>query len=420
MEVPHKCVTVTVGLPAYKHAFADTRGCGKACKAPVPTGLFLEYLMDKRFYNGKLLRCGYTTGTCAAAATRAAALMLLGKAPVEMVDIRTPNGYELQLNVLDTRQSADEASCAIRKDAGDDPDVTDGVLVYSRVRRSKAGIAIDGGAGVGRVTQPGLDQPVGSAAINSVPRDMIRREAERTRTECGYTGGLDITISIPDGERLAGRTFNPYLGIEGGISVLGTSGIVEPMSEAALVDTLRAEMSMLRETGEENLLICIGNYAEDFAKSRLGLGAQPGVKCSNFIGDAIASAAELGFKKLLLIGHVGKLVKLGIGLMNTHSSHGDGRMETLAACALQAGADIQLLRAMMDCVTTDAAISLLGKAGLLDGCMAELGRRIEHHIGRRLLPDMQCGFVCFTNGEPHAGVLVQSADAGQLMDIWRV
>lgn len=376
-------------------------------------------MQAKRFYNGKLLRCGYTTGTCAAAAAKAAAKLLLGCEAVHSVSIATPKGIELQLDVWDINMDADKASCAIRKDAGDDPDVTDGVLVYACVKRIDAGINIDGGEGIGRVTKPGLNQPVGNAAINSVPRAMIKQAVEQACAEHGYTGGLDILISIPEGAELAKRTFNPYLGIVGGISVLGTSGIVEPMSEAALVDTTHAEMSVLKEAGYDRLLICIGNFGEDFAKHQLGLGLKPSVKCSNFIGDAIASAAELGFKDVLLIGHIGKMVKLGIGLMNTHSGHGDGRMETLAACALQAGADIEALHRVMDCITTDAALCILDDAGVLEGSMEALGRRISHHLQRRLLPGMNCEFICFTTKKPY-GLLVQSDAAQQLMEKWRV
>ena len=187
--------------------------------------------------DGKKLRLGYTTGSCAAAAAKAAAWMLLSGSKKESIRLLTPKGMELTLAVEDICLSPDCVRCAIRKDSGDDPDITRDTLIYAEVRKTETvGIVIDGGQGVGRVTKPGLDQPVGAAAINSVPRLMIREAVEEVCGLFGYTGGMYVVISAPDGETLAKKTFNPRLGIEGGISILGTTGIVEPMSEQALVE----------------------------------------------------------------------------------------------------------------------------------------------------------------------------------------
>lgn len=376
--------------------------------------------MNQRILVGqKLLRCGYTTGSCAAAAAKAATAMLLSNQREPVVTIRTPNGTRLALDVLHAEIHADRASCAVRKDSGDDPDATNGILVFAAVSRIPAGIEIDGGEGIGRVTKAGLDQPVGAAAINSVPRGMIRQAALQAAKEVGYDGGLRVIISAPEGEKLAARTFNPRMGIVGGISILGTSGIVEPMSDAALADTVRAEVAMLAVQNKRELLITLGNYGEAFARDTLGLSFHSHVKCSNFVGDAIAAAIERGFGKILLVGHIGKLVKLGIGMLNTHSGNGDGRLETLMACALEAGGNLSLLREIMDCVSTDAALARISEHGLLTPVMGALKSRIAYHLSRHVLPETVIGFVCFTNAGEYRGILAMSDNAGDLMKLWR-
>ena len=196
--------------------------------------------------NQKRLRTGYTTGSCAAGAAKAAVQMLLGDEAVRQVRLHTPKGIELYLEVEKPARGLDWVSCAVRKDSGDDPDVTDGVYVYAKAEKTKEpGVRLRGGEGVGIVTRKGLGLAVGEAAINPVPRKMIREAVESVCSSYGYQGGIAVVISIPEGAELAGRTFNPRLGIEGGISVLGTTGIVEPMSEQALIDTIYAQLSLI-------------------------------------------------------------------------------------------------------------------------------------------------------------------------------
>ena len=369
--------------------------------------------------DGKLLRCGYTTGACAAAAAKAATSMLLTGEPAPTVSLPTPKGVMLTLDVLDGKIGENSASCAIKKDSGDDPDVTNGVLIYATVERSISGIQISGGVGVGRVTKPGLDQPVGEAAINATPRRMITEAVEAVCIQNGYTGGISVCISVPNGEEIAKRTFNPRMGIEGGISIIGTTGIVEPMSHTALIDTIRLELRQLAGTGIKSVLLAPGNYGEAFAAARLQLSLSAHVACSNFIGDAIDAAVELGFTKLLLVGHIGKLVKLGIGMTNTHSANGDGRMEALLACALEAGAELPLLKGIVACVTTDAALALLYSAGLLRETMRILGARIDACLKRRVPEGVDIGYLCFTNAEGFGGILVQSENTDNLLRLWR-
>ena len=369
---------------------------------------------------GKTMRCGYTTGSCAAGAARAATEMLLTGKIVESVELDTPKGIRLTLEIVNPEIGADFARCAVQKDSGDDPDITNGILVYATARKIPSGISIDGGEGVGRVTRPGLDQPVGAAAINSTPRRMIAEQVQTACAECGYSGGIGIIISIPDGRALASRTFNPRIGIEGGISVIGTTGIVEPMSNAALVDTIRVELSVLAASGARGVLLCPGNYGEDFARNVLHMDMSRQVSTSNFIGDAIEAAVSDGFERILLVGHIGKLVKLGIGKSNTHSANGDGRMETLIACALECGGELPLLQKLLRCVTTDAALDALDAAGLLEPTMQTLGRRIQSSLIRRVPTHTEIGFICFTNAEPHQGILCQSENAEKLAAEWTI
>ncbi len=265
--------------------------------------MLFEHYIQK---GSKNLRMGFTTGSCAALAAKAAALMLFTGEYVEKVSIITPKGLTVEVPVLETKLGIGYAGCAVQKDAGDDPDVTDGALVYAEVRKTKRGfISIDGGKGIGRVTRAGLDQPVGAAAINRVPRLMIEKAVREVCEHYDYEGGLDIIISIPKGVELARRTFNPKLGIEGGISVLGTSGIVEPQSTQALIDCIGIELRALAAEGKRNIVITPGNYGEGFIKENPFLANAPIVKCSNYIGEALDFAVASGFEKILLVGHIG-------------------------------------------------------------------------------------------------------------------
>ena len=363
---------------------------------------------------GKRLRCGYTTGTCAAAATSAAAELLLGGVIVPSVVVSTPAGIEVVVDVEETDRGETWATCAVRKDAGDDPDITDGVLVMARVALSEGSdVVIDGGFGVGRVTKPGLDQGVGEAAINSVPRAMIREAACAAAEAHGYTGGLAVTISIPDGVELAKRTFNPRLGIEGGISVLGTSGIVRPMSEDALISSIKLELKVLRSSGVTDLVLVPGNYGHDFAVSELGLTEEHMVSCSNYLGVAIDEAALLGFETLLLVGHIGKLAKVASGAMNMHSRVADGRAETLAAHAAMAGASAEDVALIMEAPTTDAMLDILAERDLLEESMTTMTARLGEHVARRAASRLRTEVVVFSKQH---GLLGASQGAAELME----
>ncbi|MCQ2408450.1 MAG: cobalt-precorrin-5B (C(1))-methyltransferase CbiD [Oscillospiraceae bacterium] len=354
--------------------------------------------MNRFIYRGtKKLRCGYTTGSCAAGAAKAAAKMLLSGETISQITLMTPAGIPLTLDILELRLTDDCASCAIRKDSGDDPDITNGILIYATVCKCESGVVIDGGEGIGTVTKPGLDQPAGNAAINSTPRRMITDALTEIAAEHGYAGGFHVIITAPEGAEIAKKTFNPRMGITGGISIIGTTGIVEPMSNAAVVDTIRAEANMRRAAGQKNLLLTVGNYSDTFLQDFRPELAERAVMCSNFIGDALDIGVTLGFRRILLIGHIGKLVKLGAGIMNTHSSYADGRMETLIACGALAGIPRELLVQIPECVTTDAALNILYQHPKYTEMLQILTERIAYYLSARVKDQVQTGAVVFSN-----------------------
>ena len=358
------------------------------------------------------LRCGYTTGTCAAGAARAAAEALLrGSFPAQVL-VDTPAGIPVLLEPENQNLGSDWASCGIRKDGGDDQDVTNGALIVATVRKTQSGIRIDGGQGVGRVTRLGLNQPVGAAAINSGPRSMIEAQVRQALLDAGADCGMEVTISVPEGQHLAAKTFNPRLGIEGGISILGSTGIVRPMSRQALVDTTRVEMQMHWAEGVRDLLMTPGNYGSDFAAHQLGLDISRAVQCSNFIGDALDNAVNLGFSSLLLVGHIGKLCKLAAGVMDTHSRTADGRREVFVTHAALCGAQRPLLGKLYEAVTTDAALELLTQAGLSEAVMDSIAQAVGENLLHRT-GNMNTQAILFSQA---TGLTAMTAGARELLE----
>ena len=365
------------------------------------------------------LRWGYTTGSCAAAAAKAAAIFLLDGRPPQAVSLQTPKGICLRLCVEDPSRCDGWAQCAVRKDSGDDPDVTNGVLVYARVWRiPEEEIRIDGGIGVGRVTKPGLDQPVGAAAINRSPREMITRELRRLVSSRGLAGGFQVEISIPEGAALAAQTFNPRMGIVGGISVLGTTGMVEPMSQQALIDTIRVELDLQAAAKEPYVLLTPGNLGETFLQEQLGRTVQA-VQCGNFIGEALDLAVSKGFQGALVVGHIGKLVKLAGNMFQTHSRYGDCRMDILIACAAVAGGISSTLAAeVAQSATTDHAMEILSRAGLWEKTLSVLLARIQENLVHRTAKqaaDFLTGAVLFSR----QGYIGQTPSSLPLWEYWK-
>ena len=394
------------------------------------TGLEDKYIIK----NNKRLRYGYTTGSCAAGATRGAARMLLSGASLSEVELQTPKGITLNLQLHDITKDENYVSCAVQKDAGDDPDTTNGILVYAKVEKISAeaakniidnqntdskkviihsNIILDGGVGVGRVTKPGLSQKVGEAAINPVPKAMILREAEEAAQEYDYEGYLKITISVPEGEEISKKTFNPRLGIMGGISILGTSGIVEPMSERALIASIQVEMKQHFFQGENYILVTPGNYGADYLREHMTIPFENNIKCSNYVGETIDMAIDMGVKGILFVAHIGKFVKVAAGIMNTHSHCADGRMEVLCASAIRAGGTLECAREILEAGTTDEALAVIDRYGILEETMAIVMEKIQFYLDHRSYEQILLGAVVFSNVY---GLLGQTRDALKLME----
>lgn len=371
-------------------------------------------MLEKYVSKGsKKLRCGFTTGTCAAAASAGAARMLLSGKVIENITVITPSGNSVTVGLTDIKKENDYVSCAVQKDSGDDPDVTDKILVYSTVSYEKSGITVDGGEGVGRVTKKGLKQQIGEAAINPVPRKMIEEQLKTAASDYSYDGGLKAVISVPMGIQIAKKTFNPRLGIEGGISILGTTGIVEPMSEQALIDTISVELDVRKAQNEEFIIVTPGNYGQDFLRDNLCIAVDKCVKCSNFIGDTIDMCIEKGFKSMLLVGHIGKLSKLGCTIYNTHSRYADGRMEAFALCAALCGAEREILENILGCITTDAALEILKKEGIFDETIKMLEKRIDRSLKLRAKGSIEIGMITFSE---EYGILCKTENADNMLE----
>jgi len=384
---------------------------------------------------GKLMRRGYTTGSCAAAASKAAAVMLLSGEETDSIIIDTPKGITLTLDVLDILRGPGFARCAIRKDSGDDPDDTNGTLIYATVSVTDAKIPeeepvmqpqtasveqlderveIWGGIGVGKVTKPGLSCKVGGPAINPVPRKMITQEVLTAMRQYGSKEALRVVIAVPDGPAIAPKTFNPRLGIEGGISILGTSGIVEPMSDRALIDTMYTEMDSRKANGYNDLLVFFGNYGADFTRDEMKLDISTAVTCSNFVGELLDYAVLKGFESVLIIGHSGKLIKLAQGVMNTHSKYADCRSEFLALQAMFHGASPEIGKEIYQALTTDEMTNILKREGLFEAVIEEAAKKIDFYMQKRVHGKLKTGAILFSNVY---GILGETAGAEELLKL---
>ncbi len=360
----------------------------------------------------------------------AAASVLLGKGPGPgsccYAKVTLPDGSDAVFEAEVTVSEKDYACCEVVKDAGDDPDVTNGMricakvsyaegtpeAVYEQSSEEDIRVLIDGGEGVGRVTKEGLDQPVGAAAINTVPRRMIREAVGSEMDAYGYGGKLSVIISIPGGRERAKKTFNPSLGIEGGLSVLGTTGIVEPMSEQALIDTIGVEISMHMARKEKTLILTPGNYGMDFLRDNYGISPENIIKISNFAGDSIDMAVCAGAKRIVMAGHIGKFIKLAGGIMNTHSHQADARMEILTAYAAVAGAGPDTARKLMGSATVDAGLEILKEEGYFGLTMKLMKESIEKHVRSRAGDGTEVGIIVFSNV---FGLLAESENVRELL-----
>ena len=368
----------------------------------------------------KELRKGFTTGSCGAAAAKAALYMLLTGSVKDEIEIITPGGAVFRTEVKDTFREGNRVRCAVVKDGGDDPDVTTGLHVTAEVRAEERGdgaleIQIEGGPGVGRVTLPGLDQPVGNAAINRVPRQMIEKELTEVAELLDFRGRIRVILSVPGGEAAAERTFNPRLGIEGGISILGTTGIVEPMSTRAILDTIRVELNQRKALGDRIAAVSPGNYGLNFMQETYGYDLNRSVKCSNYVGDTVDMVREMGFRGMLLTGHIGKLIKVSGGIMNTHSKEGDARMELLAAGVIRAGGSTDTLRGILNCRVTEEALGIIQaeSPALLRKSMESVMDRILYYLRKRAGKELPVECILYSN---EFGLLAASPGAMDMLE----
>lgn len=368
----------------------------------------------------KELRKGFTTGSCGAAAAKAALYMLLTGSVKDEIEIITPGGAVFRTEVKDIFREGNRVRCAVVKDGGDDPDVTTGLHVTAEVRAEEWAdgtleIRIEGGPGVGRVTLPGLDQPVGNAAINRVPRQMIEKELSEVAEILDFRGRIRVILSVPGGEAAAERTFNPRLGIEGGISILGTTGIVEPMSTRAILDTIRVELNQRKALGDRIAAVSPGNYGLNFMQETYGYDLNRSVKCSNYVGDTVDMVREMDFRGMLLTGHIGKLIKVSGGIMNTHSKEGDARMELLAAGVIRAGGSMDTLRGILNCRVTEEALGIIQaeSPALLRKSMESVMDRILYYLRKRAGEELPVECILYSN---EFGLLAASPGAMDMLE----
>lgn len=369
--------------------------------------------MDKYIVkNGKELRYGYTTGSCATAVSAAATEMLLTGKKIEEVVIRLPSTEQVIFQLVDIEINKEFVSCATIKDGGDDPDVTHGAKIYGKVSYGGKGINLIGGEGIGTVTAKGLQCEVGQPAINPTPRKMIIKNVEKVLAENNCDSSLDIELSVKNGKEIAEKTYNGRLGIVGGISILGTTGIVEPMSEKALVDTIKIMIDKQYSVDPNAILISPGNYGEKFCKDYLTLDINKAVKISNYIGEALDYIKYKGFKKILLVGHTGKLVKIAAGVMNTHSSYADGRMEIIGIHSGLAGAGVETLENIMKAVTTDQAFDIIKDKDYYCTVKDSILEKVLYHLNFRLKNEVDIQVVMFTTDKEH---IIMSENADKLI-----
>lgn len=314
------------------------------------------------------LRSGLTTGSCATATSLAAARLLLTGQASDAVQITLPKGKVVQMRLEFCRLLDDGAEAGTLKDAGDDPDVTHGALLYSRVRlQAQPGVRFVAGSGVGTVTRPGLVLAVGEPAINPVPRKMMTEHLQRLAEEAAYAGGFEVTVNVRDGENLALKTMNPRLGILGGLSILGTSGIVRPFSCAAYIASIHQGIDVARTNGYLHIAACTGNASEDTMRQYYNLPEIALIEMGDFVGAVLKHLRKVPVDKLSICGGFGKISKLAAGHMDLHSRHSSIDLPQLAGWAAAIGADAELQAAIIQANTSQQALALAHAAGVALG-----------------------------------------------------
>ena len=322
------------------------------------------------------LRSGYTTGACAAAGVKAALILLTTGEVVDSVELVALDGTPLIIPIKDVKKISNGIRAEVVKFSGDDPDITNGVSVFTTLRRiSGDEIIFRAGLGVGTITKAGMQLPIGEPAINPKPRKLIRNVAAEFNI-----GGLEVEISIPAGVELAKKTLNPVLGVEGGLSIIGTTGVLRPMSEEAFKNSLIPQIDVAKAAGFNELIFVPGKIGETIAK-QLGLPEGAIIQTSNFIGFMLEAAAQRQIKKIILCGHLGKLAKVAAGVFHTHNRIADCRLETLAAYAAAEGLPANEVQRILDANTTEDAAQII-KTNHLEHVYKKIATRASQRAER--------------------------------------
>lgn len=363
----------------------------------------------------KRLRSGITTGASAAAAAQAAVLMLFRREEILSAKVTNPQGREIVVPVKTVVLLQDSAAATVIKDGGDDPDITSGLEIIATVTKGPVGIVITGGLGVGTVTRPGLQIPVGEPAINPVPREMITSAVAPYLPE---GTGVCIEVSVPGGAEAARRTLNPKLGITGGISILGTTGIVEPMSEEAFKRSLVPQITMAKAHGHTTVCLTPGRLGERWAAEILGIPPEAVVQMSNFVGYMLNACVEQGIKNVILTGHHSKLTKVAAGCFHTHNKVSDARLETLAAYAGLLGADHRVIRELLAANTSEGALEIL-RAHKVLGVMPLIAAKAASRAMEHVFGDLRVGTVLFTMSGEILAADANAVEIGRELQ-WRI
>ena len=329
------------------------------------------------------LRTGFTTGTCAAAGAAAGLVAVREQRTVGSIDVLLPKGTLAPIRIHSCRFGVGWARCSVIKDGGDDPDVTHGAEIVTELTLTDApGIEIGGGEGVGIVTKPGLGLEIGRPAINPVPRRMIRENLARVSGDALSSGGARVVVSVPKGRELGPKTDNPRLGILGGISILGTSGIVVPFSTASFAASIRQNLDVARAMGDTGVVLTTGGRSEDFARRFLDMPDHCFVQMGDFAGYAVSQCAKKGITDATVVGFIGKLAKMAKGTRQTHVKGSKVDMAFLAGIAAEAGAPPDAVRAIRAANTARHVLEIVqerGVAGFLDGVAARVREQMQRH-----------------------------------------
>lgn len=344
-----------------------------------------------------MMEFGITTGPSAAAVAKACAKMLIFDTKVNSISVMTPSGVLFDADIEDIEIDNKYVSCAVRMPGEDFPGVDEDVLIYAKATfeshfNENAQVTILGGKGIGRVTKPGLNIPVGNAAISEIPLAMIEESVMEELNRAGIKSEIVITLSVPNGYEISKKLHNPRIGIEGGISIMGTSIALEPVGTRAKIDTIHMELNQRHALGFRYVAVALDDHGREFLKETYGYDIERSVKCIDFLGETIDHSKELGFKELIVSGNIEKLIKVAGGIMNTHQRESDCRMEILSSIAILEGADANVAKNILSCVSVEEALNIVEAAGLYEPVIKRITDRIIHHLNRRA--DEKIGFQC--------------------------